>query len=92
MLKIVDNKIWHDGQKIGWIEGEHIRGEDGAKLGYINGIYIYNEAGHKVAYIQENELMFENGASAIPIEHINQNVLGTLPLIMKCAVHVLLEE
>lgn len=92
MIKIVDGKIWRDGQKIGYIEGDHIRSESGAKVGYINGEYIYNEAGHKVAYIHENELTFENGNSPVPVEHINQNVAGTQPLLMKCAVHALLEE
>ncbi len=92
MIKIVDGKIWRDGQKIGWIDGVHIRAENDVKLGWINGNKIYNQAGHEIAYIEENELKFENGNSSKPIEEINQKVLGTQPLIMKCAVHVLLEE
>ncbi|HEX4103948.1 MAG TPA: hypothetical protein VHZ04_00515 [Candidatus Paceibacterota bacterium] len=93
MLKIIDNKIWHDAEKIGWVDGAHIRSEEnGEKLGYIQDPFIFNEAGHKVAYIKENELMFENGQSPIALEHVNAEVTGTYPLLMKCAVYVLLEE
>jgi hypothetical protein len=92
-MKIYDNKIWHDGAKIGWIDGEHIRSEsDGHKLGYFENNFIYNEAGHKVAYIHENELMFENGQSAVPLESINEKIEGTAALLEKAAVYVLLEE
>jgi hypothetical protein len=92
MIKIVDGKIWRDGQKIGWIDGVHVRAENNEKLGYINGEYIYNEAGRKVAYIHENTLEFENGNPAVPVQHVNEHVLGTQPVLMKCAVHVLFEE
>lgn len=92
-MKIYDNKVWHDGQKIGWIDGIHIRSEsDNRKLGWFENNFIYNEAGHKIAYIHENELMFENGQAAVPLEHINEKIEGTAPLLEKCAVHVLLEE
>jgi hypothetical protein len=92
-MKIYDNKVWHDGQKIGWIDGIHIRSEaDGHKLGYFQNNFIFNEAGHKVAYIHENQLMFENGQSPISIEHINEKIEGTDSLLEKCAVYVLLEE
>ena len=92
-MKIYDNKVWKDGQKIGWIDGIHIRAEaDGHKLGYFENNFIYNEAGHKVAYIHENELMFENGQSSLQLEHINQAIEGTAPLLEKCAVYVLMEE
>jgi hypothetical protein len=93
MLKVMDNKIYHDGQKIGWLDGSHIRSEEGGnKLGYIQSPFIYNEAGHKVAYIKDNELMFENGNSPMPLQQINEEVMGTLPLLTKCAIYVLLEE
>lgn len=93
MPKIVDDKIYHDGQKIGWIEGgHHVRAADDKKLGYCQGDFVYNEAGHKVAYIQENTLHFENGNPSIPLEKINEKIQGTYPLNVKCAVHVLLED
>lgn len=93
MLKIIQEKIYRDGEKIGWIEGSHIRSEEnGEKLGYLQNPFIYDMAGHKIAYIQENKLVFENGNPSIDLEHINQEVEGTQPLIVKCAVYVLLEE
>jgi hypothetical protein len=93
LMKIYDKKIWRDGQKIGWIDGEHIRLDtDGRKLGYFENGFVYNEEGHKVAYIFENELRFENGQLAIPLERINEEIEGTASLLEKCAVQVLLEE
>ena len=92
-MKIFDNKIWRDGQKIAWIDGNHIRvDQSGQKLGYFENNFIYNMAGHKVAYIYENELRFENGGASIPLEHINEEIEGTVPLLEKCAVHVLLQD
>jgi hypothetical protein len=47
-------KIWRDGQKIAWIDGNHIRTDQSRgrqKLGYFENNFIYNMAGHKVAYI-----------------------------------------
>ena len=90
-MKIIDGKIWKDTQKIGWIDGIHIRDMSNTKLGYFENNFIYNQDGRKLAYIHENQLMFENGSSAIPLEHINQEIQGTVPLLTKCAIHVLFE-
>ena len=92
MPKIVENKIYHNGQELGWIEGHHIRSADNVKQGYYQGNDICNESAHKVAYIQGNELKFQNGNASISLEKINEEIQGTYPLIVKCAVHVLLED
>jgi len=93
MLKIVDNKIYNDGEKIGWIDGNsHAWDKYEKKLGYWQGNYIYNVNARKVAYIQENLLKFENGNASISLEKINEEIHGTYPLIVKCAVHVLFED
>ena len=92
-MKIFDNKIWRNGQKIGWIDGNHIRTEvDNRKLGYFENNFVYNMEGRKVAYLYENELKFENGSASIPLEHINEEIEGAVPLLEKCAVHVLLQD
>lgn len=91
-MKVFENKIWRDGQKIGWIDGNHIRDHADQRLGYFENNFVYNQAGHKVAYILENELKFENGNASIPLEHINTEIEGTAPLLSKCAVHVLMED
>lgn len=91
-MKIFDNKIWHDGQKIGWIDGEHVRDNSNQKLGWFQNGFVYNEAGQKVAYIFENELKFENGQPSISLDHINEKIEGTAPMLQKCAVQVLVED
>ena len=93
MMKFFENRIWRDGQKIGWIDGNHVRAEaDNRKLGYFENNFIYNQAGRKVAYVFQNELKFENGGTSIPLEKINEEITGAIPLLEKCAIHVLLED
>lgn len=90
-MKIFEKKIWRNGQKIAWIDGNHVRTEpDGEKLGYFQNNFVYNMAGHKLAYIFENELRFENGGAPMPLEKINEEIEGAVSLLEKCAVHVLL--
>ncbi len=92
-MKLYDNTVYHDGQKIAWIDGHYVRAEtDGRKLGYFDSEFVYNEEGRKVAYLHENELRFENGMQPIALEKINEEIEGTAPLIEKCAIHVLLED
>ena len=91
-MKIVDNRIWRDGEKMGRLDGPHIRDYHDNKLGYFENNIIYNEAAHKIAYIHENQLMFYNGQPSISLDHINAEIEGTVPLIDKCAVHVLFQD
>jgi hypothetical protein len=90
-IKIYENIIWRDGQKVGWIDGNHVRLESGNKLGYFENNMIYNMEGHKIASIVENNLRFEEGNPPIPLETVNAEIEGTFPLLTKCAVHVLME-
>lgn len=92
MIKIIDNKIFRDGEKIGWIEGQHLRDQSGNKVGYCQDNFIYNEGAHKVAYIHENELVLENGEPSVLIEKINEEVEGAYSLLMKGAVWVLFQD
>ena len=62
MSHIIDNKIYHDGQEIGWIDGTKVRAEGGNKvLGFIGTEHVYDSAMHKIAYIENDILHFENG-------------------------------
>jgi hypothetical protein len=90
-MHIIDHKIYHNDEKLGWIDGEHIRDASDNKIGYFENGFIFNESAQKMAYIHENELVFENGNPSISLEHINGEIQGTEPLIAKCAVHVLME-
>jgi hypothetical protein len=91
MPHVIDNKIIHDDQKIGWIDGEHIRDMSNNKLGYFENGFVYREDGRKVAYIHENELCYENGESPSALEHINEAIEGNIPILTKCAIKVLLD-
>ena len=91
MPHVIDGKVWHNGQKIGWVDGEHIRDMEGKKLGYFQNGFVYNESGYKEAYIEENELHYENGMSASVLEHINEEIEGNIPILEKCAIKVLLD-
>jgi hypothetical protein len=91
MPHVIDNKIWHDGQRIGWVDGEHIRDDENKKLGYFENGYVYNESGHKVAYIYENELCYENGRPPSELEHVNELIQGGISMLAKCAIKVLFD-
>lgn len=91
MIKIVGSDIWRAGQKIGWIEGDHIHAHDGTKLGYFQSNFVFGEDGHKLAYLEGDRLVSYGGDSHIPLEKINEAIEGgVLPEIGKCAVYVLL--
>lgn len=90
-MKVFDNKIWHDGQKIGWIDGGHIRDLSSNKIGYFENGFVYDQAGHKIAYLHENELMYENGRTPSSLEHINEEIEGNVPILAKCAIKVLFD-
>lgn len=92
MPKVIDNKIWHDDQKIGWIDGEHIRDMANTKLGWFENGFVYRESdARKIAYIHENELCYENGRTPSSLEHINEEVQGNVPMLAKCAIKVLFD-
>ncbi|HVN26718.1 MAG TPA: hypothetical protein VMT99_03670 [Candidatus Paceibacterota bacterium] len=91
MPQIIENKVYHHGQKMGWIEGSHIRSADNQLLGYFDRTYVYDAMMHKIAYIENDALHFENGQPHVSLERINEEIEGTYPLNVKCAVHVLFE-
>ena len=91
-MKIIDGKIWRDGQKIGRLDGEHVRDSNDDKLGYFENNIIYNNDARKVAYIEENYLNFENSMPKISLEHINLEIEGTISLLAKCAIHVFFQD
>ena len=91
MVKIIGNDIWRGGEKIGFIEGSHIRAHDGHRLGYFEGKYVYGQDGNKVAQIEEDHLISYGGNSKIPLDRVSESIEGgVIPEIGKCAVYVLL--
>jgi hypothetical protein len=91
MPHIIDNKIYHQAQPIGRLDGEHVRDVGDNKLGYWQGNFIYNDAAQKIAYLENDALHFENGQPSIPFEKINGDIQGAYPINAKCAVKALLE-
>lgn len=93
MIKIEGNDIWRAGEKIGWVDGSHIRAHDGKRLGYFEGSHVYNILGQRVAYVDGDHLFSEgSNEGKIPLEKINEEIVGgVLPEIGKCAIYVLLD-
>jgi len=91
MVKIVGNDVWRNGEKIGFIDGIHVRTHDGKRVGYFEGNYVYNEDGDRTAYIEEDHLVSYGGGARIPLDKVNESIEGgVLPEIGKCAIYVLL--
>ena len=91
MPHVLDRKIYHHDQKLGWIDGGHIRDDAGNKLGWFENGFVFHENGHKVAYIHENQLVYENGRTPSSLEHINEEIQGDVPILEKCAIKVLFD-
>ena len=92
MIKIEGYEIWRDGTKIGYIQGDRIRGHDGKILGSFSGNYVYNVQGHKIAYIEGDYLCSESATAAkVYLDKVNESITGgLLPEIGKCAIFVLI--
>ena len=85
-------EIYRDGEKIGWIEEEHIYARDGKKLGYFEeDKYIYTEDGRKVAYVEDDKLHSEEGEQKVALEVISEQITGgVMPIIARAAIYELL--
>lgn len=91
MIKIEGNDIWRNGQKVGWIDSNHIRAHDGVKLGYFEGNYVHSNDGEKIAYIDGAYLHQESGGTKVSLDKVNEEIVGgLLPEIGKCAIYVLI--
>lgn len=93
MIKIVGNEIWRGGEKIGWVDGGHIRDHADNKVGFFDEKFVYNENDHKVAYIEGDFLYSEGGTAAakIPLEKVAEDVSGgVIPGIARAAIYILL--
>ncbi|MGC9603158.1 MAG: 4-fold beta flower protein [Minisyncoccia bacterium] len=92
MLKIIGHDIWREGQRVGWIDGYHIRAHDGKRLGYFDGDFVYGADGHKQAYIEGGYLHSESSStSKVSVDKINESIEGgMLPEIGKCAIYILI--
>ena len=92
MPHVIDNIIWHNGIRYGWIDGHHIRRqEDGQKIGYFEDNKIYNEEAHKLAEIwtdTDHKLHYEHDHDPVDLEHVNEQIEGEIPLLAKCAIKV----
>ena len=94
MIEIKGIDIWRGGQKIGWLDGYHIRAHDNKRLGYFESNYIYGENGHKLAYVAGDYLYSEGGNNnRIPLEKVNEEITGgVMDEIAKCAIYILLGD
>jgi hypothetical protein len=95
MVKLIGNDVWRAGDKIGWIDGNHVRDREGKRLGYFRDKYVYDMDDHKIAYIEQDYLVSEGSGSEakIRLDQVAENIEGgVLPEIGKCAVYVLLGD
>ena len=95
MVKLLGHEVWRAGEKIGWIDGNHVRDHNDKKLGYFLDHYVYDMNDHKIAYIEEDYLVSVGSGSEakVRLDEVAENVVGgVLPEIGKCAVYVLLGD
>ena len=95
MIKIIGNEVWRSGQKIGWVDDDHVRDRDGKKLGYFQDRFIYDMGGHKLAWIEEDYLVSQGSGdeAKIRLDQVAENIEGgVMSELAKCAIYVLLGD
>ena len=91
-MHIIDNKIYHHAEKLGWIEGSKIKAKDEKLMGYFDAKHVYGPDMHQITYVENETLRFRNGQSSISLEKVNEAVEGAYPLPTKCAVYVFFND
>ncbi len=92
MIKVIGNDFMRGGEKIGWIEGDHIFDHTGRKLGYASGNNIYDIGGMKIGWI-EGDYLFAPGNKKIRLDEVHAEIQGgVLTEAQRAAVRVLLGD
>jgi 4-fold beta-flower domain-containing protein len=96
MVKLIGNYVWRGGEKVGWIDGNHVRDSADKRLGYFEDRFVYDMNGHRIAHIDQDYLVSEGGMMSeakIRLDEIAENVQGgVIPEIGRCAVYILLGD
>ena len=86
------NEIYRAGEKVGWVDGNHIRSHDNKILGYFDDKHVYDMERHTLAYTDGEYLYSEGSRSGkVELDKINEDIKGGVLMEMaKCAIYVLL--
>lgn len=91
MIKIFDNKLWRDGQRIGHIDDHRIFDHDNRLLGYVNGDHVFDARGRKIGRIEGNYLKTDE--HSFNLQDVHAQVAGDgHPDIIRCGVLLLIED
>ncbi len=93
MIKIVGSELWRGGEKVGYVEGHHIRNRENALVGYFSEgeKAVYSAGDHKIAYIQGDKLYSTVGHADVHLSSVHEAIEGgVLSEVGKCAIYVLL--
>ena len=89
-MKLLGNEIYRAGDKIGWLEGNHVFARDGRKLGYFDSARVYSADADKVAYVEGDTLYDAAGNPKAHLEAVSEAIEGVLGVVGKCAIFVFL--
>ncbi len=74
MIKIEGHRVWRGGDKIGYVEGNHLYNEDGERVGYWSGDSLYDMKGDRLLRVRENRVIDRNGE-----EHHLDDLIEDIP-------------
>jgi hypothetical protein len=93
MIKIVNNDIYRDGEKVGWIEQNHIYNQAGQKMGHVSGNDIFDHSGNKKAFIDGEHIKIANESKKISIDDNSRHITGgTHSDVTRAAIRVLMGD
>lgn len=56
MITVQGDRLWRDGQEIGWVSSGEVFDRKGNRMGYFSNDAIYDSGYHKVAYIEDGTI------------------------------------
>jgi len=74
MITISGNHILRGGEKIGWVEGNHIFNNDGHKAGYFTEHEVFDSDGRKLGSVRGDFVY--SGDKEIRLEHFLKDIEG----------------
>ena len=95
MINIKDNDLWRGGEKVGYIEGDHIVDHAGKKLGHFSESEkkIYDESDKEVGKIVGNHITFPGDEHFIRLEDNQEQIVGGVYSdVVRAAIRIFLGE
>ena len=89
MIKIINNDIWRDGTKLGWIMNNHYFDHMGKKIGYTTSDMVFDESTKKLAHLEGEFVYYAGTDKKARLEDVISGIESiSLPNIQRIAIRI----